>query len=163
MNKWVNGQAVEMSREELERFARAIPVKISGARAVENLIRMQLPALTETMSPGEVLSVEPLLKKWAPGAYRVGDVRTWEQQVWRCCQEHDSRETGAVIPGQSPSHWYACHGESREYAKPYVPPAGAHDAYRAGEWMIYRQRRYRCLEDATVHDPDTHPAAWEMQ
>ena len=40
---------------------------------------------------------------------------------------------------------------------------GAHDAYQAGEYMIWADElTYKCLADATVHGPDVLPGSWEV-
>ena len=46
-------------------------------------------------------------------------------------------------------------------ARPWVAPQGAHDMYRAGEYMVFTDGKvYRCLSD-TNFSPTDYPQAWE--
>ena len=45
---------------------------------------------------------------------------------------------------------------------PFVPVQGAHDMYRAGEYMIYTDGQiYRCKQD-TAYSPEDYAQAWEV-
>ena len=100
---------------------------------------------------------------WTPGSYAVGDVRNANGQVWACFQAHDN----SVYPDINPDNaawftfWRPLHGKTPETARPFVPVQGAHDMYRAGEYMIYTDGKlYRCLSD-TNFSPEDYAQAWE--
>ena len=60
------------------------------------------------------------------------------------------------------SFWRPLHGTSPETARPFVPVQGAHDMYRAGEYMLWTDGLlYRCLSD-TNFSPADYMQAWEV-
>ena len=125
-------------------------------------IQAQAAAATGTMSDNEVLAVSALYPEWAPGDYGVGDVCNHDGQTWQCVQAHDSTATPDWSPGAVAALWAPYHAADPRYARPWIQPTGAHDAYQAGECMILDNVTYRCLRDATVHSPAELPEAWKV-
>ena len=131
--------------------------------------RQQLYAMRDTMdvtvaeaseSARKINNVTNFVRFWHPGAYVVGDVRMYENIPYKCVQAHDSTDNEGWTPEATPALWMQYHGTSRETARPWVAPTGAHDQYLAGEWMIYTDgETYECLSN-TVYAPDAYPAAW---
>lgn len=57
--------------------------------------------------------------------------------------------------------WKPWHSRKREYALPWEQPTGAHDMYKAGEYMIWTDNKvYLCKQD-TNFSPEEYPAGWE--
>lgn len=57
--------------------------------------------------------------------------------------------------------WKPWHSRKPEYALPYEAPTGAHDMYKAGEYMIWTDGTVKkCLRD-TNFSPDEYSADWE--
>lgn len=57
--------------------------------------------------------------------------------------------------------WKPWHSRKKEYALPWVAPTGAHDIYKAGEYMIWTDGMvHRCKVD-TDRGPDVLPDSWE--
>lgn len=53
-------------------------------------------------------------------------------------------------------------GKTPETARPFVPVQGAHDMYRAGEYMIWTDGLvYHCKLD-TSFSPEDYAPAWEV-
>lgn len=105
--------------------------------------------------------VAALARPWKPGAYAVGDVRVYGATPYRCVQAHDSTQNPAWTPDATPALWMQYHGTTPETARPWVAPAGAHDVYRAGEYMIWTDgQMYKCLQD-TNFSPTEYAQAWE--
>lgn len=103
-----------------------------------------------------------LYEDWTAGAYAVGDIRNAEGQTWECFQAHDNAVYPDIKPGAAAwfTFWRPLHGKSRETARPFVAVQGAHDMYRAGEWMIWTDGDYyECLSD-TNFSPTDNPSAW---
>lgn len=44
----------------------------------------------------------------------------------------------------------------------YIQPLGAHDAYNAGDKIIFNSKKYICKMDGCVWDPLAYPGAWEL-
>lgn len=57
--------------------------------------------------------------------------------------------------------WKPWHSRKKEYALPWEQPTGAHDMYKAGEYMICTDNKvYLCKQD-TNFSPVEYPQAWE--
>lgn len=57
--------------------------------------------------------------------------------------------------------WKPWHSRKKEYALPWEQPTGAHDMYKAGEYMIWTDgNTYQCTQD-TNFSPEEYPQAWE--
>lgn len=109
----------------------------------------------------EVNAYTAAVREWKEGAYVVGDVRMYQGAPYKCVQAHDSTGNHAWSPENAPAIWMQYHGTSRETARAWVAPSGAHDMYRAGEWMIWTDgATYECLTD-TTYSPDQYAQAWK--
>ena len=109
---------------------------------------------TETIN-----SAAAMIRQWQPGAYQVGDLRMYEGVPYKCVQAHDSTANTGWTPPAVSALWRQYHGTSKDTARPWVQPQGAHDQYKRGEWMIYHDAYYECVQD-TVYTPDQYANAW---
>ena len=110
------------------------------------------------------LRASGLFADWAAGSYQVGDIRNAKDQTWECFQAHDNATYPDINPDNAAwfTFWRPLHGKSPETARPFTPVQGAHDMYRAGEYMIYTDGlTYKCLSD-TNFSPEEYSAAWEV-
>lgn len=164
-----------------------VPLPVGDHPAVEEALRLlegekrmwmseaqraKLLALREAMdaavaeaseSAEKMNGVAALARPWKPGAYEAGDVRRHGDIPYRCVQAHESTENPDWTPDAAPALWMQYHGTSRETARPWVQPTGAHDMYRAGEWMVWTDgKAYRCLSD-TAYSPAEYGRAWEAE
>ena len=86
----------------------------------------------------------------------------YEGIPYKCVQAHDSTGNSSWNPADTPALWMQYHGTSAETARPWIAPTGAHDAYKAGEYMIWTDgATYRCLSN-TTYSPGDYAAAWEV-
>lgn len=111
------------------------------------------------------LRASGLYEDWSLGSYQVGDIRNHGGQTWECFQAHDNATYPDINPdnGAWYTFWRPLHGTSLETARPFTPVQGAHDMYRAGEYMIYTDGlTYKCLND-TNFSPEEYGQAWEVQ
>ena len=125
--------------------------------------RMAMDAAVEAAreDTAAINRVATLARPWAPGAYAVGDVRVYGGVPYRCVQAHDSSANPGWTPDATPALWMQYHGTTPETARPWVAPAGAHDIYRAGEYMIWTDgQMYKCLQN-TNFSPVEYARAWE--
>ena len=105
-----------------------------------------------------------LYDDWTEGTYTVGDIRNAKEQTWECFQAHDTATYPDINPDNAAwyTFWRPLHGKSPDTARPFVPVQGAHDMYRAGEYMVYTDGQiYKCLSD-TNFSPEAYGAAWEV-
>lgn len=128
-----------------------------------NRILMGASIKAGNLTPTQIIACDGLVEDWTPGNYAVDDVRNYNGQTWRCCQAHDSTSSPDWAPGAVAALWAPYHASEAAYARPWTAPTGAHDAYQSGEVMVWTDgATYQCKQDATVHDPDTLPTAWEL-
>jgi len=73
------------------------------------------------------------------------DVQREIERLWAAVRALQQSSTGGSTP-VSPS--------------PYIQPTGAHDAYSAGNCVIYNGRFYESTLDNNVWAPDVYPAGW---
>lgn len=118
---------------------------------------------TEGVSNAEIVKVAigfPYYKQ--EGTYHVGDVRRHPEteQPYKCILEYDaSVQTNWDL--SVGTLWIPYHGISKTTAYPWSAPTGAHDMYKAGEYMTYTDGLiYKCLSD-TVYSPTGYAQAWE--
>lgn len=43
----------------------------------------------------------------------------------------------------------------------YVQPTGAHDAYHVGDKITYNDKKYECIFDNCVWNPEEYPQGWK--
>lgn len=97
-------------------------------------------------------------------SYEVGEIRRdpVTNQPFECLIDYD----GGIHPDWDlsvPTLWKPYHGKDRNHAYPWALPSGAHDLYKAGEFMTYTDGFiYKCLSD-TAFAPDQAAVFWEKQ
>lgn len=109
-----------------------------------------------------------LYDDWSPGSHFVGEIFNADGQTWECFQAYDNDVYPDIAPG-NPA-WYTfnrpLHGKTKETARPWVAPMGAHDIYRYGEYMVWIDgidgTVYRCIAaNGTNFSPADYPGGWE--
>lgn len=134
------------------------------ARAAVAFVRAILP--TAALTGDQTIAAAALYDRWAPGAYRAGDIRLAEYegsvQPWRCRQDHDTAVCPEIRPGGKDwrTFWIPYHGTTPETAQDWVAPTMAEDRYKAGEYMRKDGRLCSCRRD-TSYGPEDDPDAWE--
>lgn len=94
--------------------------------------------------------------------HEVGEVATHPETGYpkECIMAYD----GTVQQDwtiDTPTLWKPWHSRKPEYALPYEAPTGAHDMYKAGEYMIWTDGyTYRSQQD-TNFSPEEYAQAWE--
>lgn len=71
---------------------------------------------------------------------------------------------GSVQPDwtiDTPTLWKPWHSRKPEYALPWEQPTGAHDIYKAGEYMIWEDGTTQHCKQDTNFSPEEYPQAWE--
>ena len=82
--------------------------------------------------------------------------------MWECIQAYDNAVYPDIVPGGAAWGTFhrPLHATSPDTARPWVQPTGAHDIYKAGEYMTLDGVLYKCLQD-TAYSPAEYAAAWE--
>ena len=139
---------------------------LSPEQSANAMMAYMFQAQAGNMEDEAVLKCSGLAEEWTPGDHKVGEIyNTGGEQTWECYQAYDNAVYPDIRPGEAA--WYTfnrpLHGKSPETARPFVPVQGAHDTYKAGEYMIYTDNKlYKCLSE-TNFSPDDYAQAWEVQ
>ena len=163
--RYENGKAVFDSEkwEQAQAARQDSPYIPSVQQSTEAVSRMMLSQLSLEDNDTR-LQVSGLYPFWAPGNHKSGDIRNAGDQTWECFQDHDNAVYPDIKPG-SPAwftFWRPLHGKSPETARPFVPVQGAHDMYRAGEYMIWTDGTIQKCKQDTNYSPADYPQAWEV-
>ena len=86
------------------------------------------------------------LNHWAPGTLSF-DGRIWEKV---------GEGTAPVEEGDSPDP-----AGSEDPVPEYVQPAGGHDAYNAGDRVLFNGEVYESIIAGNVWTPEAYPAGWK--
>lgn len=108
------------------------------------------------------LAAGALYPKWVAGAHATGELYAAKGQVWECIQNYDNAVYAEVLPGSAAWGTFhrPLHATTPEQARPFVQPTGAHDIYKAEEYMTLDGVLYKCLAD-TAYSPAKYADAWE--
>ena len=150
--------AMQAAAEQAALTARYIPSEAQSAAAAGRLVLAQMAGLDDDAR----IRVSGLYEPWTAGKYEVGDIRNSGGQTWACFQAHDCAVYPDIKPGGAAwfTFWRPLHGKSPETARPFVPVQGAHDMYKIGEYAVFEDALYRCVQD-TAYSPADYPQAWE--
>lgn len=118
-------------------------------------------------SPAEINENPAAIRTWAPGPFSAGndttppDVRMYEGDPYKCNQDHDSTDNPGWNPKDSPALWSQYHGTTKETARPFIHPTGAHDMYLKGEYASFDDGSIKRATMDTAYSPDEYAQAWE--
>lgn len=135
--------------------------------ALESIIRYArgklLAELAETEDKTEGIACRGLIPMYEQNhTYEVGDVRLHPETGYpkECIMAYD----GTVQQDwtiDTTTLWKPWHSRKKEYALPWEAPTGAHDMYKAGEYIIWTDgNTYQCTQD-TNFSPEEYPQAWD--
>ena len=137
----------------------AIGEKLEAVQAKETIQMATIPALLFGRKDDILIDVLEYIPEWTQTEYKVGDVRKYEDMPWICVMAHDATPHEDWTPGHA-AMWAPYHAQSEEKALDWIAPTGAHDMYKAGEYMIFTDdKTYECLSD-TNFSPVDLPTAW---
>ena len=131
----------------------------STANMTKLLMRGEKPKTAD-----EIIMCSALYDEWMPGKHVVGDIFSVGGDIWECFQNYDNAANPDIVPGNAA--WFTFnrpyHGTSRETARIFVHPTGAHDIYKKGEWAVQGGKFTECLSD-TSYSLEEYPAAWGVR
>ena len=151
--------AEQAAAEQAALTARYIPSEAQSAAAVGRMVLAQMAGLDDDAR----IRVSGLYELWIAGKYEAGDIRNSGGQTWECFQAHDCAVYPDIKPGSDAwfTFWRPLHGKSPETARPFVPVQGAHDMYKIGEYVVFEDALYKCVQD-TAYSPADYAPAWEI-
>lgn len=112
----------------------------------------------------EIIMCSALYDEWMPGKHVAGDIFSVGGDIWECFQNYDNGANPDIVPGNAA--WFTFnkpyHGTSRETARNFVHPTGAHDTYKAGEWAVQDGKFTKANQD-TAYSLAEYPQAWDVE
>ena len=139
------------------------PVEYDLTVSTANAVRLPMAGKQPTTAD-EIIMCSALYDEWTPGKHVTGDVFCVGGEPWECFQNYDNAVYPDIVPGNAA--WFTFnkpyHGTSRETARNFVHPTGAHDMYKAGEWTVQGGKFTECLSD-TSYSLEEYPAAWGVR
>ena len=136
--------------------------------ALESIIRYAreklLTELAETDDKTAGIACRGLIPVYEQNhTYEVGDVRLHPETGYpkECIMAYDGTVQQDWTIDTS-TLWKPWHSRKKEWALPWEAPTGAHDMYKAGEYMIWTDgNTYQCTQD-TNFSPTEYAQAWEI-
>ena len=159
----------EKALKEIEELKLAIErgANHMTSEALESLIRYArgklIAELSTTEDKTEGIACRGLIPVYEQNRqYEVGDVRTHPLTGYprECIQAYN----GSIQPDwtiDTATLWKPWHSRKKEYALPWEAPTGAHDMYKAGEYMIWEDGTTQHCKQDTNFSPVEYPQAWE--
>lgn len=137
----------------------------STMRAIGVVLARQARQMAEdtVTTVNDVIDLAPLLRAWKPAPHKAGEVVTYDGAPYSCIQAHDSTGNPDWSPDKTPALWSPYHATDAAHALPWQAPTGAQDAYQRGEWMVWGDKRYKCVAQTTVWGPDVRAEDWREE
>lgn len=161
-------QAVSSWQEQEDKIVQTWELKPAQPDPVATLQEIQTQAVIEKIKSSEDKTLGIQCMALFPvyvqdKQHEVGEVALHPSTGYprECMTAYD----GTVQQGwtiDTATLWKPWHSRKAEYALPWEAPTGAHDMYKAGEYMIWTDNKvYMCKQD-TNFSPEEYPQAWEV-
>lgn len=141
----------------------ATPVVYDLLESTANMTRMLMKG-EKPKTADEIIMCSALYDEWMPGKHVVGDIFSVDGDIWECFQNYDNAVNPDIVP--SNAAWFTFnrpyHGTSRETARMFIHPTGAHDVYKKGEWTIQDGKFTKANQD-TAYSLAEYPQAWDVE
>ena len=169
MKKYVNGEYIEMTPEEIEKMQQEAAEieyreRIRPRTQSEGILDLCKALLTKQIAESEDKTLGIQCMALFPTYVQddVGEVATHPETGYpkECILSYD----GTVQQDwtiDTPTCWKPWHSRKPEYALPWVAPTGAHDMYKSGEYMIWEDGKVKHCKEDTNFSPEEYPDAWE--
>ena len=120
---------------------------IAKARRLRPLIEKAAVSLEDK----DALEAVELFPAWKSGTqYKAGDRVRYDGALYECVQGHVSQDDWT--PDVTPALWKAVADPAVEWPE-WVQPAGAHDAYKAGDKVSHNEKHWVSDVDNNVWEP----------
>lgn len=128
----------------------------------EEVLTVMFAAAPETMQalPDEALArMAPYMEEWSPdAAYKVGDLRSYQEVPYRCLQAHQAQETWN--PADAPSLWAKVLIPDPSVIPEWEQPSST-NPYMKGDKVKHNGKTWESLIDNNVWEPsESVPTLW---
>ena len=113
--------------------------------------------ISENASDEQLIELSDIFEAWQVGAhYKEGKVVRFNGELYKITQTHTSQSDW--LPPSVPAIYVrvAPPGVVEEWRQ----PAGAHDAYKIGDKVIYNGKTYESSIDGNIWSPEAYPQGW---
>ena len=135
--------------------------KLQMAEQMRKALQMFAQSLTED----EAMEIATVYPKYAAGKwYKAGEMFTYgenavgDPQLYKVAQEHTSQADWA--PDATPALYTPIGLDANGYPI-WSKPTGAHDAYNAGDIVMYNGVKYESLINGNTYSPEEYPQGWK--
>lgn len=137
------------------------PVVYDLTQSTANAVRLLMAGKTPETAD-EIIMCSALYPEWTEGVHAKDEIYTVGADPWVCLAGYDNAVYPDIVPGNAAWHTFnkPYHGTSRETAREFVLPTGAHDIYKTGEWCIFGGA-YKKTNQDTAYSPADYPQAWD--
>jgi hypothetical protein len=133
---------------------------IERARRIRAALDAAIDTAKDTGDTEAIIKLREFIRPWAADKqYTIGEPVRYGDNLYSVAQAHTSQD--GWEPDKTPALFAPYHGKTVATALPWSAPTGAHDVYKAGEYMIWTDGKVmRCISD-TVYSPADYAVAWE--
>lgn len=135
--------------------------KLQMAEQMRKALQMFAQSLTEE----EAMEIATVYPKYAVGKwYKAGEMFTYgenavgDPQLYKVAQEHTSQADWT--PDATPALYIPIGLDPNGYPI-WSKPTGAHDAYNAGDIVMYNGAKYESLMNGNTYSPEEYPQGWQ--
>lgn len=167
-----NGIIRDMTEEEMQQMQQEVAEyeyqeRIRPRTEMESLVELAKTVLTERIAESEDktlgIACMALFPVYVQDKYHdVGEVATHPATgyPYECMTAYDGTvQQDWTIDNRT--LWKPWHSRKKEYALPWAAPTGAHDMYKAGEYMIWTDGTVKKCIQNTNFNPEEYAQAWE--
>lgn len=143
-------------KDQLLESRRVVELSQSRQQSIEAATAIAFVALAESGTIDDVTAAEhtSFFAPWAASvAYKIGDIREYEGNLYRCVQAHTSQADWT--PDVSASLWSKIGDPTVEYPE-WVQPIGAHDAYGNGDKVSHGGKKWVSTVANNVWEPGVY-------
>ena len=131
-------------------------------KANQTMQSVAIPTLLRGRNDDVLVVMAAYIPQWEEGIFVVGDVRKDESGYPKICVQSHNSLANPNYDISVASLWSPYHAKSADHALPWITPTGAHDMYKANEYMVFTNgKTYKCVSD-TVYSPSDYAQAWQL-
>lgn len=161
MVETVQQDAYKMSETVKQASAAMVDQAMQSTQRTFSSMKPLMQTLMINQPAAVVLPLMPFMEEWREGKWTAGVSLLYLGLPYKVLQTHNSQGNPGWNPLLAVSLFAPWHGISLETAQPWKKPIGAHDMYKADEYMVFTDgRTYCCLQD-TAYSPAEYPQAWK--
>lgn len=150
-------EAKELIKEEVQEELRVQIEKVKNQ--LRNVVKIV------DIAPDELKELIELYELWKENEnVKIGDIRHHEGKLYEVVQAHTTQADWA--PNSTPALWKEIAPEVTEDGEEIIPefvqPTGAHDAYKVGDKIIFKDNIYESLINGNAYSPEVYAAGWRI-